>query len=66
MVEDISQRFVLKDLKLRWFSAVCNMFPNEKENFDLSQFGPQSWTAQELILANSFFKTFHYKKYFMK
>ena len=66
MVEINLQRFVLKDLKWRWFSAVYNLFPDEKENFDLSQFGPQSWTAQELILANFFFKTFHCKKYFMK
>ena len=36
MVEINLQRFVLKDLKWRWFSAVYNLFPDEKENFDLS------------------------------
>ena len=40
MVEVILQpvSVVLKDLKQRWFSAVYNLFPDDKENFDLSQF----------------------------
>ena len=38
MVEVILQpvSVVLKDLKQRWFSAVYNLFPDDKENFDLS------------------------------